>query len=149
MHTSKGWTPALHAANLGHFDALNLLLEHGANLEALNEGGTNCYDEIVRDDAVDLLEAIWPEAQKFQLNQKKQQAKHKSGSSSLIHVAAGAEGSKCLQFLIRKSDNPSALCQQLNNSIDKLTPLHCAALAGNFNNCKIILEILKQVKQKK
>jgi ankyrin repeat protein len=71
VHASTGWTPALHAANLGHFDALNLLLEHGANLQALNEGGTSCFDEIVRDDAVDLLEAVWPEAQKFQLNQKK------------------------------------------------------------------------------
>ena len=32
--------------------------------------------------------------------------------------------------------------------IDKATPLHCAALAGNLENCKLILKHIKKASKK-
>jgi hypothetical protein len=45
---------------MGYFDSLNLLIEHGADLTKRNDAEMNCFDEIIKKDNLDLLEAVWP-----------------------------------------------------------------------------------------
>jgi len=60
----EGWTAAHFAGFLNNFDALNLLIENGAELTSLNKSGLSCFDEIVRSDNADLMECVWPFAKK-------------------------------------------------------------------------------------
>ena len=101
-------------------------------------------------DSADLLDIVWNEASQYQHNQRKEIAKQ--GKFDLVHIAASNQasehstGSDCLRYLIEKSEDPAALCSQVNNQVDKATPLHMAALVGNVNNCKMLI---KQINKKK
>lgn len=48
------------ACFLGNMDAVNLLLENGADLSKKDNSNLTCYDEIVRNDNVDLLSCVYP-----------------------------------------------------------------------------------------
>ena len=39
----SGWTSLMNAASGGHLDAVKLLLDHGAQINAVNNGGTRLY----------------------------------------------------------------------------------------------------------
>ena len=47
IKTDEGWTPAQHAGFMANFDALNLLLENGADLYSVNKSGLSIFDHIV------------------------------------------------------------------------------------------------------
>lgn len=51
----KGWTPAHFAAARDHMDALNLLIDCGANLNRKENEGKNCFDLIVENENIELL----------------------------------------------------------------------------------------------
>jgi hypothetical protein len=62
LTNNEGWTPAHFAGFLNNFDALNLLIENGAELNIKNKNGLSTFDEIVRHDHSDLFECVWPYA---------------------------------------------------------------------------------------
>jgi ankyrin repeat protein len=66
----KGWTPAHLASFLGNFDALNLLIEYGANLHIKHNHGMTCLDEIVRNDNRDLFECVFEHTKEIKRNLK-------------------------------------------------------------------------------
>jgi ankyrin repeat protein len=55
-----GWTPAHFAGCLNNFDALNLLIENGANICKKHKQNLTCYDEIIRSDNAELIECVYP-----------------------------------------------------------------------------------------
>ena len=59
IKNEDGWTPAHMAGFLNNFDALNLLIENGADIGIRNNNNLSCYEEIVRADNADLLECIF------------------------------------------------------------------------------------------
>ena len=59
LTNNEGWSPAHFAGFLNNFDALNLLIENGAELTAKNKNGLSILDEIVRNDHSDLFECVW------------------------------------------------------------------------------------------
>lgn len=59
VRNSEGWTPAHMAGWLNNFDAVNLLLENGANIAQKNANNLTCYEEIVRADNAALLECVF------------------------------------------------------------------------------------------
>jgi ankyrin repeat protein len=82
---------------MGNFDSLNLLLEKGADLaNKKHNHKMSCLDEIVRNDNVDLLECVYP----IYKNVLGKRNLKEPGSFSLLHLAAGNTGSKCLKFLL-------------------------------------------------
>ena len=36
------------------------MIEHGADLTKRNDAEMNCFDEVIKEDNLDLLECIWP-----------------------------------------------------------------------------------------
>lgn len=68
IKTEDGWTPLQQAAVVGAFDALNLLLENGADPLCTNNQGLNIYDSIVSSNHSDLLEIFWNEANQYDSN---------------------------------------------------------------------------------
>ena len=117
---NDGWTPAHYAGTLNKFDALNILLEHGADLSIENSNLMSCFDEVVRNDHSELFECLWPYAKKIRRDLDKQ------GSFGFIHLAAGQEGSKTLKVLLAKcKESPNQIC----NNHDLATPLHFAILS--------------------
>jgi ankyrin repeat protein len=44
---------------MGNFDALNLLIENGADLGKKHHHNMNCFDEMVRADNKDLFECVY------------------------------------------------------------------------------------------
>ena len=65
-----GWTPAHLAAFLGNFDALNLLIEAGADLGRRHLGLLDCFGEIIRTDNIDLFECVYDYSKKVKRNMK-------------------------------------------------------------------------------
>lgn len=55
VENQEGWTPAHFAGFLNNFDALNLLIENGAELSRRNRNGLSCLDEIIRSDNAELF----------------------------------------------------------------------------------------------
>ena len=53
-------TPLHYAAMHDRMDALNLLIENGANPDMKNTSGNNCYEMMILNDHVDMLEAVYP-----------------------------------------------------------------------------------------
>lgn len=62
MKTSSGMTPAHHAAMMGNMDAINLLIENGASLNAVNSEGVNVFGQFVKTDNLDLFSMFLKEA---------------------------------------------------------------------------------------
>ena len=54
-----GWCPSHFAGCLNNFDALNLLIENGANISRKHKNNLSIYEEIVRSDNADLLECVY------------------------------------------------------------------------------------------
>ena len=106
----QGWTAAHFAAFLGRFDAMNMLIENGANLSMKSDIGATPIENVILNDNHVLLEALWPHAKnvKRDLNVE--------GTLGLIHIAAGhAKGSNTLRFLLEKCKiSPN----QLDNNIE-------------------------------
>ena len=127
----QGWTAAHFAAFLGRFDAMNFLIENGANLSMRSELGLTPIEKIILNDHHVLLEAMWPHAKqvKRDLNKK--------GTIGFIHIAsAHASGSNTLRFLLEKCKiSPN----QLDNNHEQNTPLHYAVLNGKDANIKLLL----------
>ena len=117
----QGWTAAHFACYLGRFDALNFLIENGANLSMRNELGVTPIEKIILNDHHVLLEAMWPHAKQVKRDM------NQSGTLGFIHIAAAhSVGSNTLRFLLEKCKiSPN----QLDNNIDQATPLHFAVLA--------------------
>lgn len=59
IRNKEGWTPAHLAGFLNNFDALNLLMEHGADICATHNNNLKVYEEVARADNADLLECIY------------------------------------------------------------------------------------------
>lgn len=59
IKNSEGWTPAHFASFLNNFDALNLLMENGADLTIKHDMKLTAYEEMVRADNADLLECVY------------------------------------------------------------------------------------------
>lgn len=66
---------------MASFDALNLLLENGADPNTTNKSGLSMYDHIVSADNVELLEILWNEALAFD----KARDTKKMASCGLVH----------------------------------------------------------------
>jgi ankyrin repeat protein len=140
MKTDDGWTPVQHAALVGNFDALNLLLENGADPLCTNGQGLNVYDHVVAADHADLLEIFWNEALEYDRNRDRKTV----GRCGLIHRAAGARGSDCFKLMMQRSaGNEKNLAMQYNNDYDKTLPLHYAVLGSNVKNVKMLLDLMK------
>ena len=60
-----GRTPAHYAAIFNRYDAINLLIEHGANLETKNMEHFTVFEEAIKQDHQPMLEAIWLHAKKY------------------------------------------------------------------------------------
>ena len=72
-------------------------MEQGADLVKVKHAHKmSCLDEIVRNDNAVLLECIYP---LYQQTLAKRNLKE-PGSFSLLHLAAGNNGSKCLKYLL-------------------------------------------------
>jgi ankyrin repeat protein len=54
-----GLTPAHFAASMENFDAMSLLLEHGADLTIESEPNNNVFAELIQHDFSDLLSCVW------------------------------------------------------------------------------------------
>lgn len=131
LANDDGWTSAHFAGFLSNFDSLNLLIEHGIDLNAKNGNGLSSFDEIIRNDHAELFECVWPYAKKVKrdLSQK--------ATYGFIHLAAGQAGSKTLTLLLEKcKESPNQIC----NKVDQATPLHFAVLAKNLVNMKLLLK---------
>lgn len=83
---------------MASIDALNLLLENGADVNSTNRSGLSIFDHIVSADHVDLLEILWNEALAYD---KSRDTKMKA-SAGLIHQAAGSLGSDCLEYILNR-----------------------------------------------
>ena len=105
--SNEGWTPAMLAGFLNNFDSLNLLMENGADLQIRNKNGLSTFDEVVRNDHSDLFECVWPYAKLIKRDLNKQ------ASFGFLHLAAGQEGSKTLEFLLNKcKETPNQICNK-------------------------------------
>ena len=85
IRNNENWTPAHFASFLNNFDALNLLLQYGADLCAKHNGQLKVYEEMVRADNADLLECVyrpWVE------NDQKKRDLYEMGSFGLMHLAS-------------------------------------------------------------
>jgi ankyrin repeat protein len=51
-------------------------------------------------------------------------------------LAAGCEGTRCLQFLLEKGEFPNQIC----NEQDRATPLHFSIISGRKENAEILLK---------
>jgi ankyrin repeat protein len=121
---------------MGNFDSLNLLLDYGADLaNKKHNHKMSCLDEIVRNDNVDLLECVYP----LFINHLAKRNLKEAGSFSLLHLAAGNTGSKCLKYLLELGGE---FVNQICNEQDRATPLHFAILANNYDNAKLLLKFL-------
>jgi ankyrin repeat protein len=88
---NDGCTPAHQASSRGSFDALNFLIEHGSDLCKRNDLLHTCFDEIIMQDNLDLLECVYQYSRNLKRNYKD------AGHFQMIHNAAGTQsGSKCL-----------------------------------------------------
>lgn len=58
------------AGFLNNFDAMNLLIENGANLAVYNSASLNVYEEIIRSNNADLLECIYSHVKIYQQDRK-------------------------------------------------------------------------------
>ena len=61
----SGMTPACMASYFGHMDILNLLLENGADLRAMDTGEQCCYDHMIHQDHIELIEIFYPKMVAF------------------------------------------------------------------------------------
>ncbi len=93
----------------------------------------SCLDEIVRNDNAALLECVYPLYQQTLAKRNLKEA----GSFSLLHLAAGNNGSKCLKYLL---DCGFEYSNQICNEYDQATPLHFAILSNNYDNAKLLLK---------
>lgn len=119
----------------GNFDALNLLLEYGADVNQRNEFNVSVIDEIVRQDNVDLFKCVF----------KTEDLQRPQGVHGHIHHAAGyEEDSKCLKLLLAIGQSPN----QISNSVDLATPLHFAALTGSIGNALLLIKAGANVNSK-
>ena len=83
QENNEGWTPTDYACFLNNFDAVNLLMEKGANLSKTNQSGYSAFDQLVLADNVDLFECVWNQAKLVKRDMKKK------ASFGFIHLAAG------------------------------------------------------------
>ncbi|TNV78094.1 hypothetical protein FGO68_gene14558 [Halteria grandinella] len=127
----EGYSAAHLACMRSNMDVLNLLIENGADLVKRNVSDSTCFDELLKQDDLDLLECIYPKYGHLQRRQMRE-----PGQFPMIHIAAGAQGSKCLKYLIDKGEHVNQIC----NEHDKATPLHFAVLAQNIENVKLLLK---------
>jgi ankyrin repeat protein len=58
------------ASFLGNFDALNLLIEAGADLGRKNNDKMTSFDEILRNDNIELFECVFEHTKKIKRNMK-------------------------------------------------------------------------------
>jgi ankyrin repeat protein len=83
--TEEGFSPAHVACLRSYFDALNLLIEHGADLTKRNGHESTCFDELLKTDNLELFECIYPRYGHLQKRQKRE-----PGHFPMLHLAAGA-----------------------------------------------------------
>lgn len=140
LRTDDGWTPAQHAAITASFDALNLLLEHGADPLCRNAAGLTMYDHIVGANHVELLEIFWNEAMAYDRSRDVKRL----ASCGLIHRAAGAPGPECLDYILeRNPGNEKNVAMQYNNEYEQSLPLHYAVMGANQKNVQTLLGLMK------
>ena len=65
IQDKAGWTPLHRAAYLANFDAINLLLEHGASPKVYDYTFMSFYDVLVRHDHHELFSMFIKEAMDF------------------------------------------------------------------------------------
>lgn len=116
-----GWSAIHFASCLNNFDAVNLLLESGADLANKDKGKLNAYHEMVRSDNHELLKCVWPHVKRLDDDRDFD----KPGSFGLIHLAANSNSPNCLLFLLEKGKaSPKEIC----NNKERSSPLHFAVL---------------------
>ncbi|CAI2374403.1 unnamed protein product [Moneuplotes crassus] len=130
IENAEGWTPAHFAAFMNAYDSLNLLIEHGANLWHKHQHNHDVFEEIIRSNDENFLGCVYDiyTSKKRDLTQKQ--------SYSLMHLAAGTDAFKIVEFLASQGENINQIC----NYKDKATPLHFAMLSNNFSSGKILLK---------
>ena len=131
IRNNDGQTPAMMACKNGAMDCLNLLIENGSDLTSRDNSQKNSYVAILMGDQLELLEIFYQDMVRFE--------KENQEIFGMIHWAAGAQGSRCLSYLLEKSDLSELLSRTLDKR-EKASPLHFASIAQNEQNCKILLK---------
>jgi hypothetical protein len=78
-------SPLANAMYFDNFDAVNLLLEHGADPHVEANGRQNSFHQLIKNDHSELLEAIYPLAVRYQMQRR---WKKYAGTFGLFHFAA-------------------------------------------------------------
>jgi len=99
--SSDGWTAAHLSCFVGNLDSTSLLLEHGADLLLKHNHGMTAIDEVVRTDNHVLLQCL------LEIAKKQPRDLKLKGGFSHLHLAAGSDGSKCLEFLLKQGEFPN------------------------------------------
>jgi ankyrin repeat protein len=60
LKNAKGFTPAMFAASNENFDALNLLVEKGADLTIESQPNGHVFSDLIVNDFVELFECVEP-----------------------------------------------------------------------------------------
>jgi len=67
---NEGWTPMHMACFLNNFDTVNLLLEHGGEMDKTNGVNMTSLHELVKCDNKDLLECVYEHAKSYKRDVK-------------------------------------------------------------------------------
>lgn len=128
MQGVDGNTAAHVAGFMGYFDALNLLIENGADLNLRDESfNESVFDLIVQQDRVDLFKCVY---------RPKREIRTQSGVFGVIHQAAARPNSEILRLLLSIGVSPNEMC----NEVDRAPPLLFACQGNHLTNVERLLK---------
>ncbi|KAF4622806.1 hypothetical protein G7Y89_g14219 [Cudoniella acicularis] len=130
----KGVTALLAASTNGHPKTIELLIQHGANITALDKRNRGCFFLACGSDSAEA--ALYIASQLKGENEKLLSLKSDAGKSPLTK-AAGKGHTEVVKMLLEKIDSASVNEQDTKYG---LTPLHVAAMNGSKNIVELLLK---------
>ena len=120
---SEGASAAHCAAKLNRMDAMNYLIEHGADVYNVRDNeNTSPIEELVTDDNLAFFKCLYKPGQP---------TPRQKNIFQPLHMAAGREDNQCFKLMIELGESP----HEISNEHDRAQPLHFAALGHAVNNC--------------